>query len=115
MEKVEEALIKLAIESWRFAKVFERAIQKADPREQKKFRGRLDWYQKQIEQSLSSLEYRLQDFGGKEYDAGMPLTPANLAEFGEQEQLIVDYALEPVIIDADGKIIHHGTAMMRRK
>lgn len=42
----QEALITLALESWRFTKVFERAIVKLDPTEISRFLSQYRWFLK---------------------------------------------------------------------
>ena len=49
------------------------------------------------------------------YDAGMALTPLNIDEFTKDDELVVDYIIEPIIMDAEGNIVKTGTAMLRRK
>ena len=45
----------------------------------------------------------------------MALTPINIDEFSEYENPVVDYMVEPIIMDEKGNIIKTGTAMLRRE
>ena len=103
-QKRQDAFRKLATESWRFVRVKKR----------KRYASRLDWYEKQIDAAMETFGFQFVDLAGKPYDAGVAATPLNLNDFDAEESLVVDYMMEPTILDANGRIIQTGTAMLRR-
>ena len=110
----QDAFRKLATESWRFVRVFEKALQDIDEKKRKRYASRLDWYEKQIDAAMETFGCQFVDLAGKPYDAGVAATPLNLNDFDAEESLVVDYMMEPTILDADGHVIQTGTAMLRR-
>ena len=56
------------------------------------------------------------DFTGAEFDAGLPLTPINLADFASDENLFVESMLEPTIkLAGSAQVIRLGTAILGRQ
>ena len=108
------AFLKLATESWRFVRVFEKALHDIDEKKRHRYASRLDWYEKQIGVSMEAFGCQFVDLSGKPYDAGVAATPLNLNDFDAEESLVIDYMMEPTILDADGRVIQTGTVMLRR-
>lgn len=107
-------MLKLIIESWRFNAVFKKAIGQMEPDLQKRYFSRSEWFSRQVMEALAYLEYRIPTFENQEYEPGLPLSPVNIDEFEAEEQLVVEYMLEPTIVDSNGNIIKTGSAILRR-
>jgi hypothetical protein len=103
----------LAVEAWRFGKLFETAIARLDAGEQGRYVAQMRWFLKRVGESLEQLNCKLVHLEGQPYEAGMPITPINLAEFKSGEELMVDQMLEPAIIGPCG-VIRTGTATLRK-
>lgn len=115
MEKERKILLDIAVESWRFSSIFDQAINKLEDGEKKRYTGRLQWYRKQLVSGIQECGFKFVDVSGEIFNQGMAVTPINVDEFGENEQLIVDYMIEPIIMDIDGTVIRTGTVMLRRQ
>ena len=111
--KSTDSLLNLATESWRFAKVFIRAISKIDSAEQGRFINQYRYYIKQLEDILSSEGLRLVNLEGQQYDPGTAATALNLDEFLPEDVLVVEQMLEPLIMNDDG-ILKAGTVLVRK-
>lgn len=109
-----EAFLHLATESWRFVRVFKKALRDIDEKKQKRYAGRLDWYEKQLGEAMEKFGCQFVDLTGKPYDTGVAATPLNLNDFKAEESLVIDYMMEPTILDGDGRIVQIGTVMLRR-
>ncbi len=114
MEKTEQILLRLMVESWRFSGVFDKALALLDAPMQKKFSGRVLWYRKQLNDALEQAGYQMPAYAGTAYDPGLPLTPLNADEFAAEDCLVVDYMIDPVLLDREGNVVQYGTAMLRR-
>ncbi len=112
-ERMREALIRMAVESWRFGKVFERLLQRLDAGEKSRFASRLRWFLKQTAEGLESAGLKTVDVEGQPYDPGLAATPLNLDEFDSGDSLIVDQMLDPVIMGREG-IVRTGTVILRK-
>jgi hypothetical protein len=109
----ENALIEIAVESWRFSKLFGRVVGKLDAGEASRYLGQLRYFQKKLEQALASSELRLVNVEGQRYDPGIAAAPLNIGDFGPEDVLVVDQMIEPIVMDANG-LRKQGTVMLRK-
>lgn len=68
MEGHKDVIINMAIESWRFARLFERLLTKLDAGEHKRYVGQLRWFIKKTEESLDQVGLQLVNVEGHLYD-----------------------------------------------
>lgn len=108
-----QIIINLSIESWRFIKVFERAISKLDAGEQARYISQLRWYYKKLEESLEAASLKLVNMEGSAFDIGMAVTPLNIADFKNSDILFIDQMMEPIIMGQDG-LVHSGIVTLGR-
>ena len=108
-----EAIVGLSIESWRFAKIFIRVLAKLDAGEKKRYEGQLRWFIKSIETKLEAVGLKLVNVEGIPFDAGIAARAVNMEDFGEEDTLIVDQMLEPIIMGPNG-VVKEGTIILRR-
>lgn len=112
-EQAEQALIDVAVESWRFSRLFARVIAKLDAGESNRYLNQVRYFQKKVEESLESSGLKLVNVEGQAYDAGMAASALNLGDFGPDDVLLVDQMLEPIIMGSDG-LRKQGTVMLRK-
>jgi hypothetical protein len=98
-EVLKETVVNMAIESWRFARTFDRVLLKLDAGETKRYKSQFLWFMKKIE--------------GHPFDPGMAATPLNIEEFEPNDTLVVDQMLEPIIMSKDG-LVKTGTVTLRK-
>ncbi len=103
----------IASEEFRFRKVFEKVISKLDYSDQNKFINQYSWFSKKVQLSIDQANINIVSVEGKPYDIGMAVKPLNLEEFEEENCLIVEQMLEPIIMH-DGKILKMGTVILGR-
>ena len=97
-ERLSQALIEIAAESWRFAKLFGRLMSKLDAGESSRFANQFRYYLKRLEESLEAAGMRLVNVEGHPYDPGMAAMALNLGDFGPDDHLLVDQMVEPIIM-----------------
>lgn len=114
MERHQDAIISMAIESWRFVRAFERLLSKFESSEQKRHRSQLRWFKKKVEESLEQVDLQLVNVEGHTFDPGMAATPLNIEEFDPADTLVVDQMLEPIIIGEKG-LVRMGTVTLRKE
>ncbi len=107
------ALLSLAVESWRFSRAYLRLVARLELTEQPRFLSQYRYFQKQVEQQLEAAGFKLVDLEGQSFDAGMAATAINLADFSNEDKLVVDQMLEPVIMDGQG-LVKMGTVLLKR-
>lgn len=112
-EQMEATLIDLAVESWRFSRLFLRAVSKLDAGESARYLSQLRYFLKRVEEGLAEHNLKIADVEGQLYDPGMAATALNVADFGENDRLIVDQMLEPIIMGPDG-LRRPGVVMLRK-
>ena len=109
----ERALIEVAVDSWRFARMFARVLKKVDASEASRYANQLRYFQKKVQDSLATLELKLVDLEGTPYEVGLPATALNIADFDPNDILIVDQMVEPIVMGPDG-LKRQGTVMLRK-
>ena len=115
MEAHKDAIVNMAIESWRFTRLFERLLTKLDAGENKRYVGQLRWFIKRTEESLDQVGLQLVNVEGHLYDPGMAATPLNMEDFDPDDDLIVNQMLEPIIMEKEkGVLVKTGTVILRR-
>ena len=113
VEGHKDAVINLAIESWRFAKVFERGIAQLSASRAKRHTSQLRLFLKKTEESLEESGLRIVNVEGHSYDPGMAATPLNIEDFEPDDHLVVDQMLEPIIMEGT-VLAKTGTVTLRR-
>lgn len=106
-----QPFLDLAIESWRFAKLFARIMSKMELNEANRYSNQLRYFQKRLDDSLLVIDMKLVNLEGQIYDAGMAASPLNIADFGPDDKLVVDQMVEPLIMGSNG-IVKPATVML---
>jgi hypothetical protein len=112
-EQIEQSLIDIVVESWRFSRLFEKVVSKFDAGESRRYVNQLRYFQKKVEESLDSNGLKLVNVEGQPYDPGMAASALNLGDFGPDEVLLVDQMLEPIIMGPNG-LRKQGTVILRK-
>jgi len=110
---LEQSLVDIAIESWRFTRLFSRVLAKLDAGEASRYANQLRYFSKRLEDSLGAAGMRLINLEGHRYDPGMAATALNIADFAPDDELLVDQMVEPVIMGADN-LVKAGTILLRK-
>ncbi|MCL2716519.1 MAG: hypothetical protein FWD68_18630 [Alphaproteobacteria bacterium] len=110
---MQQSLICIVVESWRFARLFCRVVNRLDEIERGRHISQLRYFERKIDESLSSNGMKIVNVEGHPYDAGMAAAALNLADFGPDDVLVVDQMLEPIIMGSDG-LLRQGTVMLRK-
>ncbi len=112
-ETIRNAVISMAIESWRFGRVFDRLLLKLDAGEQSRYQNQFRWFMKKVEEALKQADLRIVNVEGLPFDPGMAATPLNIEEFDTTDTLVVDQMIEPIIMGQEG-LVKAGTATLRK-
>ena len=113
LEVLTKSLLDVAVESWRFGRLFDRLLLKLDAGDQGRYRGQFRWFQRKLEDSLTDAGMRVVNLEGHAFDPGMAATPLNIEEFGAGDTLVVDQMLEPIIMGPEG-VVRTGTVTLRK-
>jgi hypothetical protein len=110
---IERSLIDIAIESWRFSRLFARLVNKLDVGESGRYANQLRYFQKTVEENLAANGLTLVNVEGQMFDPGMAASALNIGDFGPEEVLMVDQMVEPIIMGPEG-LKKQGTVMLRK-
>lgn len=113
-EQMEQSLIDIAVESWRFSRLFEKVVSKLDAGESGRYLNQLRYFQKKVEGSLELSGFKLVNIEGQPYDTGMAASALNLGDFAPDDVLIVAQMVEPIIMGPNG-LHKEGTVMLRKE
>jgi hypothetical protein len=112
-ERLERSLIEMAVESWRFSRLFARIVSKLDAGEGSRYVNQLRYFQKKVEESLDGSGLKLVNVEGQQFDPGMAASAINIGDFGPDDLLLVEQMVEPIIMGPDG-LRRQGTVMLRK-
>lgn len=112
-EQLERSLIDMAVESWRFARLFSRLVSKLDAGEGSRYVNQLRYFQKRLEDSLEVSGLKIVNVEGQPFDPGMAASAINIGDFEPDDVLLVDQMVEPIIMGAEG-LRKQGTVMLRK-
>lgn len=112
-EQMENSLINIAVESWRFSRLFARVISKLDAGEAGRYASQLRYFQKQVEDNLDMTGLKFVNVEGHPFDPGIAASALNLGDFEPDDQLLVDQMVEPIIMGPNG-LKKQGTVMLRK-
>lgn len=108
-----QVLVDLAVESWRFARLFGRVLTKLDAGEAPRFTNQLRYFQKSLEDRLAAAGLKLVNLEGHPYEPGIAASALNIGDFGPEDRLTIDQMMEPIIMGAAG-VVRSGTVTVRR-
>lgn len=111
--KLQNSLIAIASELFRFRRVFEKAVGKLDMDEQSKYMSQYSWFHKKVTKALEDANLKLLNPEGQWYDPGMAVTPLNIDEFEADDNLYICQTIEPIIMQND-KVFKTGTVILGR-
>jgi hypothetical protein len=101
----------MAVESWRFARLFSRLLQKIDIAEQQRYANQFNFFLKSMEENVERAGMRLVNLVGQPYDPGMAASAINLVDFAPDDALVVEQMIEPIIMNKDG-VVKQGTIVV---
>ena len=112
-QKLLDSLIQIASELQRLERVFYKAIGKLDLDEQNKYASQFSWFTKRVTKALDQAGLTRISIENQVYDPGMAVTPLNLDDFDNDETLVVDQMIEPIIMRGND-VVKTGTVVLRR-
>lgn len=112
-EQLEKIIIDLAVEGWRFSRLFERVVSKLDAGEAGRYVSQLRYFLKRVEQNLDEAGFKMVNMEGEVFDPGMAASAINIGEFGLDDILLVEQTIEPIIMGPGG-LKREGTVMLRK-
>ena len=113
-ENLQKSIVEIAVEAWRFKRIYEKSLQKLDVIEQARYFSQFSWFGKKIYEALENAGLKLINVEGELFDVGMAVTPINLDEFEDSDELYIEQMIEPIIMNAS-QIVKTGTVVLGRK
>lgn len=113
IDQLEKSLMEVAVESWRFSRLFSRVVNKLDAGEAGRYVNQLRYFQSKVKESLDASGLKLVSVEGQPFDPGMAASALNISDFGPDDQLLVDHMVEPIIMGPEG-LRKQGTVMLRK-
>lgn len=110
---LEDALIEVAVETWRLSHLFERVVLRLDAGEQGRYASQLRYFDKRLRERFESVGLKLVTLEGQPFDVGVAASALNLADFTPDEKLLVDKMVEPIVMGNDG-VRRQGTLLVRK-
>lgn len=112
-DKLACALMDIAVDSWRFSRLFNRVLEKLDAGEAGRYSNQVRYFQKRMEACLDIAGLKIVNIEGQRFEPGMAASALNLGDFDPDDSLLVDQMLEPIIMGPEG-LRKQGTVMLRK-
>lgn len=112
-EQLERSLIDIAVEGWRFSRLFARVVSKMDAGEGSRYVNQIRYFQKKVEEQLDASGLKLVNVEGHQFDPGMAASALNIGDFGPEDILVVEQMIEPIIMGPEG-LRKQGTVMLKK-
>ena len=112
-QQLEQSIIEMAVEGWRFSRLFARVVSKLDAGESSRYLNQMRYFQKKMEESLDANGLKLVNVEGLPYDVGVAASALNVDDFAADDHLVVDQMLEPIVMGPDG-LRREGSVMLRK-
>ena len=109
----EASLLELALESWRFQRLFGRALAKLDPLEAARFTNQHRYFVGKIESCLEDAGMRFVSHEGQIFETGTAATPLNIDDFEAEDVVVVTETIEPTVMNTSG-LVRMGSVMLRK-
>ncbi|MFC5420167.1 hypothetical protein ACFPOB_11420 [Bosea eneae] len=109
----EASLLELALESWRFQRLFGRALAKLDPLEAARFTNQHRYFVGKIESCLADAGMRFVSHEGQIFETGTAATPLNIDDFEAEDVVVVVETIEPTVMNTSG-LVRMGSVMLRK-
>ena len=110
---IQQALVDLAVDAWKFARLFARVTSKLDAGEQARYANQMRFFQRRIENAAEIAGARIVSIEGQPFEPGMAASPLNLEDFADGDSLYIDQMLEPIVMGNEG-VLRTGTMMLRK-
>lgn len=110
---LQDALIEIVAESWRFERTLEKMLERMDPMEAERFARQYSYFSTRVTRAAVFAGLSCIDLTGQPYDVGMAVQAMNLDEFDEDDHLIIVRMIEPVIL-CGGHVVKTGMVMLGR-
>ena len=113
ISKLQQSIVSIASELFRFQRVFERAVAKMELDEQGKYMSQFSWFSKKVLKAVEEANLKVINPEGQLYDPGMAVTPLNLDDFETDDRLYVQQTIEPIIMQ-ENTVFKTGTVILGR-
>jgi hypothetical protein len=110
---LERALIEIAVETWRFSRLFTRVLNRLDAGEQNRYATQLRYFQRKVEEHFESAGFKLVSVEGQAFDPGVAASAVNISDFGPDDKLLVEQMVEPIVMGTEG-LRREGTILVRK-
>ncbi|KFN50668.1 hypothetical protein [Arenimonas composti] len=109
---VTPAVVDLAVDAWKLARLFERVVARLDAGEQGRYVNQARFLLRRIDATLEAAGARLVSIEGQVFEPGQAATPLNLADFDADTPLVVAQMLEPIVMGREG-VLRMGTMLLQ--
>jgi hypothetical protein len=115
-EVAQTAVADFIVEEYRFIKSYMSAVNKLFPEERQKYYSAFNFHMDKINEIAERVGVGINDFEGKDYDDGLPITPLNMDEFTKEDELIIGQTIEPTVVNSlNGSVIRQGSVILVKK
>ncbi len=90
-----------------------RLAQRLEAGERKRFESRIAYFCKRLESCLTRAGFRCVNLEGRPIEMGIAASVLNLDEYSDEDELIVEQMIEPVIVGPQG-VVRIGKAVAKK-
>lgn len=107
-----DVVAQLCVEFWKLAKATRKATQQLPEGESRRLEGQLNFSDRQLSMIVEHLGFRLVEFDGEVFHAGLAASADNVGDYSDDVDLVVSKTLEPTVM-ADMKVVRLGRVIVK--
>ncbi|MDR2526580.1 MAG: hypothetical protein LBC92_01760 [Rickettsiales bacterium] len=101
------------VETWKLNSLFDSLLGEISEEKRNRYKNKWLWFRKQFEEFCNANGFDLIDKTNEVYDHRLPVVAINIADFQNDDNLVIEQMIEPIIM-SNGKIENSGKAVLRR-
>ena len=84
-----KSIVDIMSETYRFKRVFVKAVSKLEVEDQKKYASQFAWFTKRVDKAAENAGLSIVDLSGQEFDPGMAVTAMNIDDFEPEDDSVM--------------------------
>ena len=112
-ETLQLAIAEIAAESWRYECALRKVLKHMDVMEAERFLRQYEYFTSKVDRAVAMAGLKVLDLSTQLYNPGLPIQVMNLEEFDEEDELIINKVIEPVIL-LENRVVKTGVVMVDR-
>ena len=113
-DKIINSFATLAGDYWRLLRSYERLIAESSPENHNRLKSNYRNAERRLSSAINDHDIKIISYEGKDYTPNLAVTVVNGDEFDDNEELIINQMIEPIIMLGD-RVLSMGKVILSKK